>query len=562
MVFTIGVLCNLGANAQTLSGTFISKFDFYYHGYTCTEENTFFKKEVAWKGERIYFQLLLWSGKDISDLDIIIGDFVSDTSSFTPGEASLRFGRPVKGDVEPRSCLGYRIRDSYIPISDAYSKGPVTKLNANDTISILVALDIPKDLTQGDYKGKLSVHSGDEMLEFNIEIEILDMILPETGDWSFHLDLWQFPATVLSHYNNVPSNIKIGLWSDAHFDLVMPAYQILAHAGQKVITAHIKEDALGSPSMIKWIFGEDGSWSYDYTAFDKYISRMMSLGIDKQINCFSPIGWNENEIPYWDEQSGNMKLLKAELGSTEYRERWDHFLAGFKAHLLEKGWFDITVLYLDEVSEQKLQYVMNTVLKNDPDWKIGIAYLHDLDQTVLSRLYDVSGILEYASNSGVTENMVSTFYTSCTQIRPNSYVTPLSSPAEMTWMAYYCASKGFDGYLRWAYDFWRNENPFDIRDGSHTAGDFALIYRDGNISPIEYYSSLRLEMLREGIEDFEKISALRKLYNHSGDPENMAITHLLKNYTLENIEDIKSLIERSQQQLNRISKGDFNDGIN
>jgi len=69
-------------------------------------------------------------------------------------------------------------------------------------------------------------------------------------------------------------------------------------------------------------------------------------------------------------------------------------------------------------------------------------------------------------------------------------------------MGWYAAGRGYDGFLRWAYDAW----PADpARDGRHThwpAGDCFLVYPGG--------SGIRFEKLREGIADYEKIRILRR----------------------------------------------------
>ena len=39
------------------------------------------------------------------------------------------------------------------------------------------------------------------------------------------------------------------------------------------------------PSMITWMKKADGTWAFDYTAFDKWVEFMMSLGVKKQISC-------------------------------------------------------------------------------------------------------------------------------------------------------------------------------------------------------------------------------------------------------------------------------------
>ena len=68
--------------------------------------------------------------------------------------------------------------------------------------------------------------------------------------------------------------------------------------------------------------------------------------------------------------------------------------------------------------------------------------------------------------------------------------------------------KGFDGYLRWAYDYWTQSDPTSAQDGSNASGDFNMIYRSENTAAAVPISSIRLELLREGIQDFEKARIL------------------------------------------------------
>ncbi|MDE6130477.1 MAG: DUF4091 domain-containing protein, partial [Muribaculaceae bacterium] len=87
-------------------------------------------------------------------------------------------------------------------------------------------------------------------------------------------------------------------------------------------------------------------------------------------------------------------------------------------------------------------------------------------------------------------------------------ITPLTSPAEMTWMAWHAMAKGFKGYQRWAFDYWTRPDELDARDRSNTAGDFHMIYRSGNSADATPVGSIRWEMLREGIQDYEKARIL------------------------------------------------------
>lgn len=514
--------------AQTLHGTFESKFKRYQKNESFSGTPTQSWNTVAWKGERIHKQIVLWTDTSINDLNYTISNLTKGNDRMASSNISLRFGTYVKGDPEAKSCFEYPTHSDVVEIADALLEERTTTISASDPIKIWLTINIPRTAVAGTYTGSITVNGASNSLVFNISLQVVDYTLPEVENWEFHLDIWQFPINILNFYNAANPGSQIAIWSDEHFQLLEPAYKLLADAGQKAITAYIKGGALGAESMIKWTRKTNGTWEYDFTAFDKYVSTLMSWGITKQIDCFSPVGWNEASIPYFDEASNTIKDLNAPLGSNDYNTRWDHFLTAFKIFLDSKGWFNKTVLYLDEVSETKLNHVVSVVHGNNSNWKLGIAYSHGLSNASKANFYDLSGILEDASNNGITADKISTFYTSCTQTQPNNYITPENNPAEMIWMSWHAFNEGYDGYLRWAFDYWRLNDPFDARDGAHTAGDFSMVYRTSNTTPLNIMSSIRFEMLREGIQDYEKLRIIKSILENSSNPNDQAVLNQLE----------------------------------
>ena len=127
----------------------------------------------------------------------------------------------------------------------------------------------------------------------------------------------------------------------------------------------------------------------------------------------------------------------------------------------------------------------------------------------------------------------------------------------MTWLAWHASAQGYDGYLRWAYDYWRNEDPRDARDGGFTAGDFAFVYRTDNSQSMQYQSSVRFELLREGIQDFEKIALLKSgHYRDLSAVVKELLDKTLNAFTEQSGIDGKSeeLVVRAQATLAAISK--------
>ena len=58
----------------------------------------------------------------------------------------------------------------------------------------------------------------------------------------------------------------------------------------------------------------------------------------------------------------------------------------------------------------------------------------------------------YADNQTTYPGQTSTFYTSCAQPRPNSFVAANADPADVAALPWHALQRRYDGYLRWAFD--------------------------------------------------------------------------------------------------------------
>ena len=116
-----------------------------------------------------------------------------------------------------------------------------------------------------------------------------------------------------------------------------PLYEMLANAGQKVITVSLTDNSLftstfdGYDGIIEWIHGVDGSWTYDYSEFDKYITFVESTGINKQINCYSLLP--RQGFTYFDKKTDRYIKVKNKPGSPEFKALLRPFLKDFTRHL-------------------------------------------------------------------------------------------------------------------------------------------------------------------------------------------------------------------------------------
>ena len=104
--------------------------------------------------------------------------------------------------------------------------------------------------------------------------------------------------------------------------------------------------------------------------------RQEGLGVDKQINCYSMLPWN-NMLHYRDAATGEWVDVKAEPGQPAFDEMWRPFLADFVRHLEEKGWLAKTCIAMDERSPEQMEIAVAFLAEHAPQLGIALADNHD-----------------------------------------------------------------------------------------------------------------------------------------------------------------------------------------
>ncbi len=471
-------------------------------------------KVSGWKGEKVAAQLLLWSAEDIQQVECEFGDFKADGATLPSAIARARFVRYVMTDIFGPGC-GHR-KPGDFPASltpDMLDNLECFNIEAKTVRPVWLTISIPSDAKAGTYKGKLQVFAKNQSTQdLEIEIEVVDRVLPEPSEWLYHLDLWQHPSAVARVHN-------LELWSDAHFEKMRPLMQMLADGGQKVITATLNKDPWNNQcydayaDMIIWTKNKDQSWSFDYTIFDRWVEFMMDIGINRMINCYSLLTWN-NQMHYNDMEKGELVTVELKAQSKEYEELWGVFLKDFTRHLKEKGWLEITNIAMDERAPADMQAALGVLEHYAPELGVSLADNHKSYQQY-PWIKDICvGAGVQVSKDEIAERrakgLITTYYVCCSDKFPNMFT--FSQPDEAVYAAWYAVAADFDGFLRWAYNSWV-ENPLtDSRFRTWPAGDTYMVYPDAR-------SSIRFERLVEGIQDVEKIRVLRTEYSEENTPE-------------------------------------------
>ncbi len=471
---------------------------------------------TAWRGEKVSAQLVVWTPSELQNLSFVVSELTSGKETIGKDAIRTGFVRYVITDElnkDGKGGCGYRNNadfDSTLVADVIDHITPTLTLPAQTTQGGWISISVPQTAKAGRYTGKVVVKSGDTVLsELKLNVQVKNRVLPAPSEWAFHLDLWQNPYAVSRYYNVEP-------FSQEHFDLMRPLMKLYADAGGKVITASIMHKPWNGQtydpfeSMVTWLKKADGTWYFDYTVFDKWVEFMMSLGVKKQISCYSMVPWRLS-FQYLDQASNSFKFFNGKPGEPAYEAFWMTMLKDFARHLKEKGWFDITHIAMDERPMKDMLETLKVIRKADKDFKVSLAGTYH--EELVNELDDYCITIAEKFPAETIEarraaGKVTTYYTCCTEPRPNTFT--FSKPAEGEWLAWHSAKENLDGYLRWALNSWVKNPLQDTRFTAWAAGDTYLIYPGAR-------TSIRLERLTEGVQAFEKIRILKAEFEQKGN---------------------------------------------
>lgn len=458
---------------------------------------------TAWRGERIGMRGMIIAKSSAKAVQLSV-----KTSSLLPPPTSLEVRASWLCDVltDSFSTCGYHpdSLEAYNVAEVIDLPGEPHQLKKGEQQTFWVSVEIPRDATPGTYDYTLTT-KGAKAKPLTFRVNVVDRQLPAPHDYTFHLDLWQQPYSVARYHN-------VQLWSQEHLDHLRPYMKELARLGQKVVSAILFYEPWGQQSNDKFqpmiqvtkhtATNGDTTWSYDYTIFDRWVEFMAECGIDQQIDCYSMVPWDMT-FRYYDEARRDTINLKTTTDTPEYRDLWISYLRDFAAHLKEKGWFDKTAIAMDERGLDDMLRAYHVAQYAVPGMKMTLA--GNRHKPLVDLLYDYS--VAYGQEftpeeraERLARGQHSTYYTCCTDAHPGLFSN--SNPVDATFIPLYALAADFDGWLHWSWLNWTDDPLHDSRFFLFAPGDTYFFYPGPR-------SSLRHERLLEGIQQFEKVAALR-----------------------------------------------------
>ncbi|NQT84918.1 DUF4091 domain-containing protein [bacterium] len=364
------------------------------------------------------------------------------------------------------------------------------------TQPIWLTVFVPPDAPPGTYQGRFSVGNDQVSRSIEVSLEVYPFVLPD--ERHLWVTNWFNPGRIARFHKVVP-------WSQEHWPLLERYAENMAEHRQNVVLTRI--------SLIKVTRERDGRLSFDYSDFDRWVTLFKKAGACKRIEIghvahFGKGGWRSKEIVLGDitatdRGTGKRVVLPPDKGLAPLLRDLQH-------HLSERGWLNDAMIHVaDEPS-----------INNIESWKIASEFVH----RAAPRLRRIDAI-ETRGFAGSLEIWVPKlnylpgwlddfraaqlagselwFYT-C--LHPQGYFPnrlldyPLVATRILHWINW-CYR--LDGYLHWGWNSW-SDNPFGTPGGRLPPGDSFIVY-PGKKGPLD---SIRWEMMREGIQDYEEFRLL------------------------------------------------------
>ena len=488
---------------------------------------------TAWKNDKAISEISLYSkDSSLSNVTISASDFKDGDKVLKSENVKATFIKSVKS--YNGKYLGYGDKNREVPketetnrseSNDVLYQTTPIEIGFNKLQNVWVEINVPAGTEPGTYTGKLEVTAEgiDEPLEFTYTLKVQDAELPDATEFvdGFDIELWQYPYSSAEYYDVKP-------FSEEHLKIMESIMLKYKEIGGHAITTSIVEDAWNAqtysknevhyPSMVKWTKNEDGSFEYDYTDFDKWVTFNKELGIGDKIVLYSIAPWH-NSFTYWEGDKLVYEPFK--VGDARYTEVWKGFLQDLVNHLTDKGWFEESYMGIDERGFNKTAFDIVDSVKNIHGESLktagamdGFVDKHDLalrvtdlnvgDTAAAKHPVEFAKLLEEREALGLRTTLYS-----CTEHQPGNF--SLSAPVESYWSIINAGKSETAGFLRWAYDAWV-EDP--LRDTTHNAfepGDCFLIYPDEkDAKNPTSKSSVRLEIMAKGVRDVNKLLIMEK----------------------------------------------------
>lgn len=423
---------------------------------------------------------------------------------------------------------------------------------------IWVDVYIPTGTPAGLYKGTITISRFDKSIEkLNVEVEVYGFSLPEETHLITYVNISK--GEIARFYNKPSSSPEIDQLSLNYFEF---------------LSSHRMETWFNDPLVPELaIKGEKVEAKFNDQRYDYFLNKMKLKRVILET------------VPNYLEAN-----IKAEPFSPEFNKKVKSYLSAVESYFNKNGWRDRLVFNspIDEPNTKKdyeetrkyAELVHQAVpgipflatespITDNPDWGTLRGYVNDFCVHG-NKLNDPE--VKQALREEQAKGGEATWYISCDQAypQPNYFIdAPVLDPVMVPWIT---ARYKMNGILYWAANFW-NQTPdpwldpvtyisgFDCSGGYVLNGEGSLIYPGdhtkrytGQPDVTGPVSSIRFEMLREGIEDYEYLWMLEDM--GAGDFAEEQIRNMVIDVSTfsRNLEELYLIRKAMARRLEQLSK--------
>ena len=223
-------------------------------------------------------QVVAGSTSPIKGLKAVAGDLKGPGGAVIPATAvEIRYPLPDGPWPKHRSGIPYfdsleEFPPDEVPVfqkTDRVTKKPTGTPVAVQPVWFTVR--VPENAKPGSYSGRVAISAqGAEPVEVPINLKVVDWVLPDSKDFTYHTDLIQSPDTVARKYG-------VKMWSEEHWKLVERSVDLLGQLGNKVLYIPLiaKTHFGNEHSMVRWIQEEGGGYSHDFSIVKRYVDMVV-----------------------------------------------------------------------------------------------------------------------------------------------------------------------------------------------------------------------------------------------------------------------------------------------
>jgi hypothetical protein len=406
---------------------------------------------------------------------------------------------------------------------DAFIEAPELR-NVKDTWTqpAWVSVAVPRDARPGDYSGSLRVELKSpagvvDTIDIPMTVTVWPFAIPAKS--SLRHTEWFFPNILADYY-------RIEHWSEPHWAWLAKVAANMAKHRQDTILLPLE-------LLIQVSRNRFGRLAFDFTRFDRYVRLFLKAGlswlegghlISRTGDWNSSFGWNR--FPVTGADGRTMDTGRAAMSDEAFTPFVEGLLRALYAHLKKRGWLACYVQHIGDEPVETNWQSWRAFQGQVASWMSGVRTIDAAMCNELAGKMDIR-VPQIHHVGGPhprhpDEELWCYVCLAPQGWRPNRFIDYTSLKNRIIF--WICWSLRLKGFLHWGYNYWKPwagltadvpVNPwFDGTAGSIyaqdrlplPAGDPHIVY-PGRDSICD---SLRWEVVRKGMEDFELLTLLER----------------------------------------------------